>query len=226
MLAMCTGDTFCLAHIHITRQKITCTTKLNCIMPVEMLSICYGCGNKPEGGTELLSCGRCRANKYCSQSCIKNHWKSRHKQTCPILSIALVNPGSKICQFWKCALKYEPMTDQKELLEKRTPELLSMLPLYGEVEDADKIFQIGPLGGCPEGLEFITGYILQTLGLVDVLDLGSAEGYVENVAIYESGYLIGYSRVNEKVIELLCGKDAVDSLQMNKKMDHSVWKSK
>ena len=118
------------------------------------------------------------------------------------------------------------MTDQRELLEKRTPELVTMLPLYGELEDVNNIFQIGPLGGCPEGLEFITGYILQTLGLVEVLDLGAAQGYIENVAIYESGYLIGYSRVNDMVIELLCGKDAADSLRMNKKMDHSVWKSK
>lgn len=192
--------------------------------PVQMLPLCYGCGNKSEEGTELLSCGRCRANKYCSKDCMKNHWLSRHKQTCPILSIALVNPHSKICQFWKTALKYEPMTDQKELLENRTPELLSRLPLYGVVEDKENILHIGPLGGCPEGLEFITGFILQSLGLSEELDLAGAEGYIENVAVYESGYLIGYSRVNEKVIELLSGAEGLAELKEHKKMDHSVWK--
>lgn len=198
---------------------------IDSMQSVQMLSVCYGCGKTPEG-EKLLNCGRCRANKYCSQTCIKNHWKSRHKQTCPILSIALINPLSKICQFWKCALKYEPMTDPKQLQDNRTPELLSRLPLYGVVEDEDNIFQIGPLGGCPEGLEFITGFILQTLGLSEELDLAAAEGYIENVAIYESGYLIGFSRVNRGVIALLCGQEAVDSLEMHKKMDHSVWKSK
>ena len=128
------------------------------VKSVDMLPVCYGCGTKPVGDSPLLICGRCRANKYCSQNCIKNHWKSRHKQTCPILSIALINPLSKTCLFWKCALKYEPMTDPEMLLKHRSPELLQHLPVYGTIiDDQEKIFQIGPLGGCPEGLEFLTG---------------------------------------------------------------------
>lgn len=72
----------------------------------------------------------------------------------------------------------------------------------------------------------VSGFILQSLGLIKDVALSSVEGYIENVAIYESGYLIGYSRVNEQVIQLLCGQEAVNLLQENKKMDHSVWKSK
>jgi hypothetical protein len=211
--------------------------------PVEMLDVCYGCGAKPSNQNQtervsegvaqtdsktikLQSCGRCRSNKYCSETCIKDHWKSRHKHTCPMLSIALLNPLSKTCQFWKCALKYEPMVSPNELEKYRTPELLSRLPVYALVEGQEDMFQIGPLGGCPEGLEFVTGFILQTLGLVEVLEHSAEKGFVENVGIYESGYLIGYSRVNEKVVELLCGAASVAVLKANKKMEYSVWKSK
>lgn len=116
------------------------------------------------------------------------------------------------------------MKDPIDLVKYRTPELLSRLPLYALVEGEEEMFQIGALGGCPQGVEFVTGFILKSLGLVEPLELSTAQGYINNVSIYESGTLLGYSRVNSQVIEMLCGNHALESLKKNKKMEHAVWK--
>jgi len=44
--------------------------------------VCAGCGrDKKEDGGELLRCGRCKAELYCSSECQRGLWKV-HKKVC------------------------------------------------------------------------------------------------------------------------------------------------
>lgn len=45
-----------------------------------------GCTSCGASGSALARCGRCKWPRYCSKSCQRSHWSSRHRRECATLA--------------------------------------------------------------------------------------------------------------------------------------------
>lgn len=63
-------------------------------MSMPSTSRCAGCGEAAKAGRPLLTCGSCKAVRYCDAACQKIHWKE-HKRACKTATFTLKQSGGR-----------------------------------------------------------------------------------------------------------------------------------